>query len=124
MILEGKDGVGVDEALEAALDAGALDVEEDAEGSIVVYSEPTEVRAVGDAVSKALELPISSSEIIWVPNEDTVVGLQETEIAKGFCQFVDDLNENDSTVQGVYMNITQGELDEGTWSELQCKVNV
>ncbi|KAF2156258.1 DUF28-domain-containing protein [Myriangium duriaei CBS 260.36] len=124
VVLEGKEGMGADEALEAALDSGALDVEEDEDGNIVVFTQPTEVRAVADSISKALDVPVSSSEIIWVPNEDTAVPMQEVEAASGFCKFVDDLNENDSTVQGVYMNLTKGSLDEATWSELQTKVNV
>ncbi|GAM83741.1 hypothetical protein ANO11243_017310 [Dothideomycetidae sp. 11243] len=124
VILESKDGLDADDSLEAALEAGALDVEEDEDGKIVVLTEPTEVRAVADSISRRLGTQISSSEIVWLPNEDTAVPLQDAETAAIFSKFVDDLHENDATVQGVYMNITRGDLDDETWAELQSKVNV
>lgn len=121
---ERREDVSADAALEAALDAGALDVEEDEDGNTVVFTEPTEVRAVADSISKALEMQISSSEIMWVPNADTAVALNEEELVSTFAKLVEDFHENDSTVQGVYMNVTQGELDDGTWTDLKTKVNV
>ncbi|KAF2219392.1 transcriptional regulator TACO1-like protein [Elsinoe ampelina] len=121
---EEKEGMDADHVLETALEAGVLDVEEDADGRVVVLSEPNETRADGEAISKALGLEISRSEVVWAPNEDTVVQVDDADIAGNFCKFVEDLQNEDSTVQGVYMNITRGKIEDEAWEDLQSKVNV
>ncbi|KAK4968174.1 hypothetical protein LTR66_007331 [Elasticomyces elasticus] len=113
-----KDGVGVDEALEVALEAGALDLEEDEEGGVVVYTEPGSTKVVGEKLASELGLEINSSEIIWDANEETLVDLKGEEEAENLANFVDALQEKESSLQGVYMNIKQGQTQAGSWAEL------
>ncbi|KAK4505400.1 hypothetical protein PRZ48_003363 [Zasmidium cellare] len=121
--LEGKEGLGADEALEAALEAGAADVTEDEDGRVVIWAEPAETRAVGDAISKALDVQIATSEIIWDPNEETRVGVQDQEAADELASFVDKLHERESTVQSISLNVSQGNLSPDAWKELQSQLN-
>lgn len=119
---EQKEGVGIDEALEPALEAGAVDVEQDEEGRLVVTTEPADVRAVGDAVSKALELSIATSAIVWDPNEDTKIEVPSEEVASNLEEFLDELQEKEPTLQSVSMNISQGQLATDAWKELQARI--
>ncbi|KAI5367648.1 putative transcriptional regulator TACO1, integrase-like protein [Septoria linicola] len=118
---EKKDGVGIDEALEPALEAGATDVEEDAEGRIVVSTEPADLRAAGDAIAKALELQIATSEVVWDPNEDTKVEIPDDDAAAGLCAFLDELQDKEQTVQSIALNVSQGKLDGEAWKDLQAR---
>ena len=116
-----KDGVGADEALEAALEAGATDVEDDDEGRIVVSTEPSDLSAVGDAVAKALDLQIASSEVVYDPNEETKVEIPSETAAAELGKFVDELQEKESSVQSISLNVSQGQLDSEIWNDLTAR---
>jgi transcriptional/translational regulatory protein YebC/TACO1 len=120
---EKKDGVGVDEALEIALEAGAIDVEEDEERNIIVFCNPTEVKAMGEAMSTGLGLVITNSEIIWSPNEDTKVALPSETAAEELSAFVDDLLEKETTVQAISMNVAQGNISDFAWKDLESRLS-
>lgn len=120
---EAKEGIGSDEVLEPALEAGATDVTEGEDGRVVVWTEPGETRAVGDAVSKALDIQVASSEVIWDPNEDTKVEVPGDEAADELGTFLDNLQDKESTVQSIAMNVAQGSLSEDAWKDLQGRLN-
>jgi YebC/PmpR family DNA-binding regulatory protein len=117
------DKVSVDDIFEQALEAGALDVVEDAEGRVVVYTEPTETNSTGETLSKALGIDMATSEIISDANEDTKVALSDVEATHDLARFAEAVQEKESGVQGIYMNVTQGTLDDGAWVELQSRIS-
>jgi YebC/PmpR family DNA-binding regulatory protein len=124
IILRKKEGMGVDEILEDALDAGAEDVFEDVEGRINLYTEPAETKSIAETLAKKLEMEIEESEIIYDPNEDTKVDLDDEEAAAKLSNFLDELQEIQG-IQGVYMNCSKGEsLPAELWEELQGKLAV
>jgi YebC/PmpR family DNA-binding regulatory protein len=124
IILRKKEGMGVDEILEDALDAGAEDVFEDEEGRINLYTEPAETKSIAETLAKKLEMEIEESEIIYDPNEDTKVDLDDEEAAAKLSNFLDELQEIQG-IQGVYMNCSKGEsLPAELWEELQGKLAV
>ena len=123
IVFEAKEGVGVEEALEPALEAGAVDVEEGEEGRIVVFTEPGDTRAVGEALNKTLGLQIAASEILWEANEDTSIGVPDGNMAEELNTFVDVLQERESSLQAVAMNVAQGQLEEEPWKELQSRLS-
>ena len=118
LVFEPKDGVGEEEVLDAALEAGATDVEED-DGAIVVYTEPVDTKSVGEAVTSALSLDVKSSEIIWSANEDTKVDVTSAEAATVLQGFLDDIEEKESSLQAVSMNVRAGPgLAQEAWRDL------
>lgn len=123
IILRQKDGMGVDEVLEPALDVGALDVVEDEEGRVVLFTEPAQTKTTAETLAKALEMEIEESEIIYDPNDDTKVSLEDDSAAKELNNFLDQLQEVQG-VTGVYTNWSRGTIDEGLWDELRGKVAV
>lgn len=116
-----KDGVGVDEAFEVALEAGATDVDSDPDGRIVVSTEPSDLSAVGDTIARALDLQIASSEVIWDPNEDTKVEVPSEEAAGDLSDFVDELLQKEQSVQSISLNVSQGKLDSEIWNDLTAR---
>lgn len=118
VIFEPKEGVGEEETLDAALEAGATDVDEDEDG-IVVLTEPGETKSVSEAISSALSLNLKTSEIMWSANEDTKVDVTSTEAATSLQSFLDDVIEKESSVQAISMNVRPGpELPSDAWKEL------
>jgi transcriptional/translational regulatory protein YebC/TACO1 len=110
--------LGIDEVLDDAIEAGAEDVEEDEDGSIVVWTEPSKVTATAEALQKSHGLKVESSDIIWDANEDTKVSLEPNDAVKALLQLLEALQDNPN-VQGVYANVTQGTLGEDMWESLQ-----
>ncbi|KAK3112004.1 hypothetical protein LTR53_012166 [Teratosphaeriaceae sp. CCFEE 6253] len=123
VVLESRDGVEAEQVLEVALEAGATDVEDDEDGRIVVSTEPGETTTVGDALAKALGLQIAASEILWDPNEDTKIEVRDDKAAEELGGFVDELQERESSLQAVAMNVAQGSLNDESWRELQSRLS-
>jgi YebC/PmpR family DNA-binding regulatory protein len=123
VVFRKKEGLGVDEILDPALDAGALDVEEDDEGRIILYTEPMQTKSTAETLAKDLELEIEQTEIIYDPNEDTKVGLDDEEAVKSLGKFLDVLQDFPG-IQGVYLNWKKGEIPEELWAELQSKTEL
>lgn len=113
-----EEGLGVDDVLDAAIEAGAEDVEEDEDGNIVVWTEPSKITAAAEALQKSHGLKVESSDIIWDANEDTRVALEPSDAVKALQALLETLQDN-SNVQGVYANITQGSLTDEVWESLQ-----
>ncbi len=119
---ESDEKVGVDEVLDAAIEAGAEDVEEDEDGSIVVWTEPNMTTAAAQALSKSHGLKVERSDILWDPNEDTKAPLEPGDALTRMTELIDILQENPN-VTGVYANAAQGTLPDDVWEELQEKLD-
>ncbi|MCJ1296822.1 hypothetical protein MMC34_008390 [Xylographa carneopallida] len=105
IILESSTSIDEEELLEQAIGAGALDVDQDDDGGIVVLTEPSQVTAVGEALTRALGLKIERTEFIWDPKDDTKVDVPTPEYAEKLTRFTSKLEE-DTSVQGIYLNTT------------------
>ena len=117
-----KEGIGADEALEVALEAGALDIVEGEEGKLIVYTAPAETKAIAEKMSSALGLEIEASEIIHDPVEDTKVdvdGAEDFEVLKTFVERV----QEEGGFQGVYINARPGPQLETQWKELEERLS-
>lgn len=98
---EEQDKIGEDDALEAAIEAGALDLESE-DGRLVVETPPTELTAIADRLSDKLNLTVEKTEIVYVPNEDSMVPLAEEQDDQ--LQVIFDTLENDHSFQNLYVN--------------------
>ncbi|CZS92891.1 related to M.leprae yfcA protein [Rhynchosporium agropyri] len=109
-----------DEVLDAAIEAGAEDVETDDGGSIVIWTEPNMTTAAADALFKSHGLKVESADIIWDANEDTKVPLklEDSDAVKRLSDLISELRDN-TNVQGIYANVSQGNLSDEVWEELQ-----
>lgn len=103
IVFEKKDGVGVDEVLETALESGGLDVWEDEEGRIVVDTETSSLKGAETQLVEVHGLKISSSEATWLPNLDTKIDDLDEEPLSQLSKLQDDLLDYPG-VQAIYMN--------------------
>nr|OQO16718.1 hypothetical protein B0A51_16748 [Rachicladosporium sp. CCFEE 5018] len=122
VVFEAKEGVSSVDALEVALGAGATDVDELQDGSILMWAEPERTKTMGEAVAKELELEIAKEDIIWEPKEDTVVSLESENHAGELASFIDDLRGKESSVQAIAVNVAQGSLPAEAWEDLQSRL--
>jgi transcriptional/translational regulatory protein YebC/TACO1 len=123
VILHQKEGVGADEVLEAAIEAGAEDVQELDDGRVLLFTDPATAKTVSQTVAKAMDMEVAEAEIVYDPNEDTLVPLDDAEVAAQLGKFVDKVQEEQG-VHGVYLNWTKGSIDEGLWDELASKTAI
>ncbi|KAL2871341.1 post-initiation translation factor DPC29 [Aspergillus lucknowensis] len=103
---EKKDGVNADDCLDQAIEAGATDITTDEDGRIVVFTEPSETKNVGEALSKLIGVAVEELEILWVPKDDTLVELKDESQAQEIEEILGTLHEEPS-VRDIYLNITQ-----------------
>lgn len=97
------DGLGAEDILEQAIEAGATDVDVDEDGRVVVDSEPSDTMTVSQKLSEMAGLKVHTSEIIWDPNKDTLVEIESEEKAQRLQDLVEKIQEEPS-VQDVYLN--------------------
>ncbi|OJJ43821.1 hypothetical protein ASPZODRAFT_875109 [Penicilliopsis zonata CBS 506.65] len=100
---EKNDGLDLDACLEQVIEAGATDFTTDGDGRLVVYTEPTETKSVGETLCKLMGLTVEELEIFWDPNKDTMVTVEDEEQAR---ELEDALNAicDDPSIQDIYIN--------------------
>ncbi|KAI9756971.1 MAG: hypothetical protein M4579_003629 [Chaenotheca gracillima] len=116
-------GFGIDEVLDEATNAGAEDLEIDAQGNIVVFTDPINTSDAASKLSEGtLKLKLHSSNIVWLPNPDTMVSIDSPKTIDALGEFVEKVRE-EPAVQGVYMNIAPAEnMDEQVWKDFQERI--
>ncbi len=82
IVFEKSEEIGEVEAIDLAIEAGALDVDvslEDGNEELIVLTEPTELTEISNALAQSLGLRLKSSDIIWDPREDLIVNVESSE---------------------------------------------
>lgn len=95
------DSVGVDEAMDEAIEAGAEEIMQE-DGQLVIETVPEMVTSVGLKLSQALGLEVERSQIFYDPKEETLAKLDETQ-ATDVQTVLDKLEEIDD-LQEIYIN--------------------
>lgn len=106
VVMEKKEGLNADDYLDQAIEAGAMDLVTDDKGRLVVFTDPSETKAVGETFAKLSGLTIEELEIFWDPNKDTLVEVQDESTAKVLEDLLATLRE-DPSVQDIYLNTTE-----------------
>lgn len=103
IVFEKVDGIQIQDIFDAAIEAGAKDVDTDEDGRLIVDTEPAQTKSIAQTLAEATGLKVESSEIIWDPNRDTMVELESDKEAKELNTVVSMIQE-DPSVQDVYIN--------------------
>ena len=99
-----KDGLGVDEVLEAALESGALDVDSTGQGQVIVDTRPQDLKEVEANLTKTMDLEAIALDTIWLPKLETAVTELDCEPLAELNSLRESLEEYPG-VQGVYTNL-------------------
>jgi transcriptional/translational regulatory protein YebC/TACO1 len=106
------------EIIEEAIEHdGAEDVEELPEGGFMVWTQPPSLMAITEAFSTKFNLEIAESDIIWAPNEDTVVGLDAPETAETIGNLLSAVKDYPE-VKAIYSNLRQGNIADEEWDKV------
>ena len=103
IVFETSESVQLEDMFDQAIEAGCMDVDTDYEGRINVLTEPSDTFSVANKLVETTGLKIESSEILWDPNEETLVKIESEDAARKLDQCVAQI-EDDASVQGVYLN--------------------
>lgn len=91
-----------DQLLEHAIEAGALDMQVE-DGKTIIYTEPSEITTVGQALTSALGASAESQDLVWEPREESKVEVDSDIMAENLSKLVARL-EDDNSVHAVYLN--------------------
>lgn len=116
-------GRAVDDMLDEVIEAGAEDVELDEDEGLVVWTEATLTMKLAEDLGGTLGLKVKSSEIVWVANQETRVGIDDDGVLKKLADFVGALREQQD-VQGIYINAVQGKVTGEAWEEFASKAEL
>ncbi|KAM3451739.1 hypothetical protein MY3296_005019 [Beauveria thailandica] len=110
----------LDEAIEHD---GAQDVEENAEGGYVLWTEPSMLMAITKNFASKFDLELLAADIVWAPNEDTMVKLDSDESAATLTSLLATLREH-SEVKAIFANAKQGRATEDAWEAVERHLDV
>lgn len=82
IVFEKSEEIGEVEAIDLAIEAGALDVDvslEDGNEELIVLTELTGLTHIANALVQSSGLKLKSSDIIWDPKEDLIVNIESSE---------------------------------------------
>ncbi|KAK5990285.1 putative transcriptional regulatory protein C8D2.12c [Cladobotryum mycophilum] len=117
-------GPSLSEVLEEAIEHdGAEDVEESSDGGLQVWTEPSKLMAITEAIAKRFEIEVLESDIIWAPNEDTKVDVDSFSDAEGLNTLLSGLREY-TEVKAIYANIRQGTVTDDEWDKVERHIDV
>jgi transcriptional/translational regulatory protein YebC/TACO1 len=102
IIFERRDGLNPDDYLDQAIEAGAADIAADDSGRLIAFTETTQTKHVGETLASLTGLTIEELEIIWDPNRDTLVSVDEDQ-AMDVEHMLGILRE-DTSVRDIYLN--------------------
>ena len=84
VVFEGHKSMIEEEIFDRAIEAGAIDVQMEEDGKVIVFAEYSQTAAVADALAASSGLEVVSSDIIWDPKEDMMVDVASPDILDGF----------------------------------------
>lgn len=99
-------GVSEDQLMEAALEAGADDVEEIGEGAFLVVTSAQDYHDVKDSLVAA-DLPVEDAEITMHPSVEVELDVETSGKVQTLVDFLEDLDD----VQSVYTNAVFSQAD-------------
>ncbi|KAL6719657.1 hypothetical protein ACLMJK_001578 [Lecanora helva] len=88
--------IGETEIFDRAVEAGATDIEIEEGGNIVVTTEPTQTAVVANALTQSSGFKVTTSDIIWEPNDDTMVDVPASGDLDSFLGRYNDPHGSDS----------------------------
>jgi transcriptional/translational regulatory protein YebC/TACO1 len=101
ILFEEKDGVGEEDVLVEAIEAGATEVGSE-DGQVVVETEPADLMKVSGALQQKLGLVVERAEIVYDPKDETMVEIDEEKM--GEVERIVEKFEEETSLQGVYLN--------------------
>ncbi|RMJ03622.1 hypothetical protein BHE90_015900 [Fusarium euwallaceae] len=117
-------GPSLSDVLDEAIEHDGLeDVEELPEGDFLVWTQPNTLAAITEAVSKKFELEVLDSDIVWAPNEDTMVSVDKSAEVESLDLLFNGLKEYPE-VKAIYANVRQGTIEDEEWDRVERNLDV
>ena len=123
VVIHKEANVNPDEIFDLAVDSAALDVIDASKDYIVVLTKPNDIQQMIRNLSQKVSVNIKSADIIWDPIEDTKVALQGMDVLENLTNFLGQLREEDN-VRDVYLNLSQGSLNDDIWANVNKSLNL
>ncbi|KAM4054781.1 transcriptional regulator domain-containing protein [Hirsutella rhossiliensis] len=104
--------------IEAAIELdGTDDIERLPDGVFLVWTQPTSLMAITEALSDRFELEVLDSDIIWAPNADTTVFVESQDMVESLEALLSGIREFPE-VKAVFANVRQGGIAFDEWGRV------
>lgn len=117
------DEIGIDEIMDDAIEAGAEDLETDADGNLIIWTEPSKTTQVTKAISDKFGLNVLGSGIIWSANEETKTKLASSDDLTNLADLLSQLREYPD-VRAVYSNASKGDIRDEQWESIEEHLDI
>ncbi|KAL2263737.1 hypothetical protein VTK26DRAFT_5381 [Humicola hyalothermophila] len=117
----GDSGLDIDQIMDDAIEAGAEDLENDVNGNIVVWTQPSGTMQVCQAIGPKFGLKVLAMDIMWTANEDTKTKIDSSETTEVFAGLLEQLRKYPE-VQGVYSNVKKGAMSDEEWERIEMNL--
>lgn len=114
---KGESGLDVDDIMEDAIEFGAEDLENDEEGNIIVWSDPSSTQQICKGIGSKFNLKILESDIVWHPIEDTRAPLDSSEELNKFIECLESIKDYPD-VQAIWSNVSRGKMSDEEWARV------
>lgn len=100
-----------------------VDVQEPEDGMFVIMVEPSGISWAGSKLTKNLQVEVVESEIVWMPNEDSVAVIESRDEAENVASLLQGLREFPE-VRAVFSNVSRGtDLGDDEWNKVANKLD-
>lgn len=117
-------GPTVSDILEEAIEHdGAEDIEELPDGGFLAWTQPATLMAITEALVAKFGLEVLDCDIVWAPNEDTMVDVDASKSVEELDLLLSGLKEYNE-VKAIFGNIRQGTITDDEWDRVERNIEV
>lgn len=120
---KGDSRLDVDSIMDDAIEAGAQDLENDADGNIVVWTLPNGTTQICQALGRKFGLKVISSDIIWSANKDIEAQIESPEDLERFTTLLSSIRSCPD-VSAVYSNVSRRGMTDEEWARIAENLDV
>lgn len=118
LLRPGRKAPTLSDMIEAAIELdGTDDVEQLPDGVFLVWTQPTSLMAITEALSDRFRLEVADSDIIWAPNADTTVVVETQDMVESIVALLSGIRECPD-VKAVFANVRQGSIADDEWDRV------
>lgn len=120
----GEAGVVISDLIDEAIEhEGAQDIDSLPDGVHVLWTDPSALMAITRVFLSKFELELLAADIVWAPNEDTMVKLNSDDAANMLSSLLLTLKEYPE-IKAIFVNAMQGRATDEAWAALERHIDV
>lgn len=124
LLKPGEAGAAISDLMDEAIEhEGAQDIDSLPDGGYVLWTEPSALMAITKIFLSKFDLELLGADIVWAPNEDTMVKLDSDDVANMLSSLLLTLKEHPE-IKSIFVNAMQGRATDEAWEAVERHIDV